>query len=497
MNAHNLAHIHGLPPINTDRMVPQDRNRLQVFREVLRRDPPAPWTDNRLAQSAHFRGIPYIAIRAIYEWCSGSTVAVMKKRSRRRSAPVNKAMPSPMAQNQDDQYYPASDSHPIARLFEHINPVDTFQEFISQWIIQEELTGNVYIYIVNNGLGLPCEMWILPTALIQYLPMSDDYPMGAWRLNAYSAGNAASAQLSGTIFDAREVLHYRRPHPLYRWDGYSPLTAIGRQLDALEGIDDSRKAAMDHGMTPDAFVSIDGASHDEVQRVRDQIQGSYGGSKKHRSVFVADGSALSVEMMNTSPKDMDYQAGWEQMVKASLAGFNVPPAIAGLTEAPAYAAYYASLRQFFSNNLIPRTRRMASFLTKHLARVVDPKCVIQIDLPTMDDPDLLERMISADGQSGLLTYNEARALRNRSAVEGGDVPLPLYVEMAKQNLMPEPPPAPEQQGPPQGQEQGQQQRQDGSDGGPPQAESPGEQTMPTQEIVKAFCQKTLSKYGVK
>lgn len=414
---------------------------------------------------------------------SGSTIRILQK----RKAVQKKAMG--LVDGIDtERWSPAPDDHPAVRLFERINAVDTWPDFVSQWEIQENLTGNVLVWTPRNRFGRPAEMWVLPTALMQYMPMSPAYPYGAWRFMPYF-GMAVPMGLgvtSGAIIPGDEVLHYRCPHPLARWDGLSPLTAMAKEIDSYDSITDSRESSFAKGVRPTLLVRLkNGSTVAESQRVADALTNSHGGTQNDGKIIVYEGDDMDVDNPGTTPREMDFQGSWEQAVKASLAGFGVPSAIAGLTEAPAYAAYFASLKQFFSNKLAPSARSKAEFLTKHL---IAPnygrgyRC--QIDLPTIDDQDIADRQVAADAQSGLRTFNELRGARSLPPMPGGDVPVPIYMAKMQQAIAPPPPPpmpmdSPD--GPPRG---------EGQDGPTPPRNDAGEGSLPPR--MKAVGQGTIA-----
>lgn len=419
---------------------PADDERRGQFRRGLALDLPGHPTDNRYVQSQKLAGLPSVAVRAVSDWLSGSTVTVL----RRRPAVRAKSLATPGAQGRDDELAPVPPDDPLARLFKHLNPVDTWPDFAAQWVQQEWLTGSVFLWVPLSQQGRPLgDVWVLPTAWMHPLPPDSDelfredrggaarghYPAGAWRFTPQWSGVVPGGfpLSSNVVLDARDVLHYRRPHPLWRWDGHSPLTAMARGLDALEAIEESRTNAMNKGFAPPAVVSVDGATQDECDRVAARFRETHAGPRGNGVPVVTDGKAIDIKLLTTAPKDMDFQAGWEQAVKYALAGLGVMPAVAGLTESGSYAAYYSALRQFFSNTLRPAAHRIGAFLTKHLAaRHYGDDYVVQVDLPTIDDPDLLERQISSDAQNSAITVNQILALRNRDEVDGGDVPPQAY-----------------------------------------------------------------------
>lgn len=449
---------------------PVQRRQGAAMLAYRRSDPPGSWTDNRLLQSQKFTGVTYVAIQSILDLVGGCTYQVVRRKRKVVKATflpggrVVKAMPTAHAQADDEEYTPFRDrDHPLGAVVARPNAHQTFGELCGDIVLQNRLTGVGPLWTVPNRAGKPVELWALKTALTYPIyQLSTMYPKGAWRVNPYGAAAGWMGMMpgglsaTGGIIPGEEVARFRERHPLIDWDGFSPLTADARQLDILEAIDESRWSAMNDGLQLDAVLTVPGADQGELDRLSTKMREKAGGSKNARKFLTlatppgtnpADRPTLNV--FGTSPRDMDYSQGWEQMTKFCLAVFGVPASVAGLQEKTSYAELYASLRQFHHRQG-QFIRRLAEWLTKVLCW---PWCEhpdefkLQIDLPGLDDPDMLERQLGAD--TGIRTVNERRALRNLDPVEGGDVPEQIWLKWVEQKYLtppePEQPPAGEQQ----------------------------------------------------
>jgi hypothetical protein len=400
-----------------------DNPAVKVLLSQLRRDPPGQPTDNRLTQSLKNTGIPYLAISAIGNALAGSTIKVKLRDS--MGGPVLKSNSQSNSQQRDDELREAPASHPLVKFFQRINPNDTFEDVMMDITIQYNLTGTAPLFLVPSRLGPPCEMWVLPTALMVSVPISVEYPEGAWRIQQYYPAGMSGIiphmnHGAGVLVDGRFIKRFRKRHPLWRWDGYSPLTAGAVQLDVLNAIDESRKSAMDHGFNPDAVVTIEGVNQDGLERVKTQFENRHAGSRNSRKVIFVNGKAVNVENLSTNPKEMDYGSGWDQMVKYALGLFGVPPGTAGIAEATSYAQLYASLRQFYTLQMQPMAKALGAFLTKHVAVDVDPNAVVQIDVPEIDDKEFEKSKWDSAAQNNAVTLNEYRGYMSLPAMPDGD-----------------------------------------------------------------------------
>jgi hypothetical protein len=430
------------------------------FLALQRRNPPQVSTDNRLSQSRHFHGVSYIAIKARMDLAGSCTYELLKRRKPNRNkstfgpgGTVAKAVSSAQQSGRDEDYTPFDDlDFAPARLMANPNPNETAGELAAKLILQNCLTGVGPVWAVPNSQGRPVEIWCLRTPLMFPLPWSERYPNGAWRINPQIAGGWYSSMpymlgAAGAILPGEEVKRFLEPSPLWDGDGYSPLTAGAVELDVLRSIDESRKSAMDNGLQLDAVLIAPGMDKDSCQQFADKMTDRHGGSKNAKKFgVIAPPSGMNdkatLQTFGASAKDMDYQGGWEQYVKFVLALFGVPASVAGLSQTSSYSELYAALRQFHSRQS-QYIGRLESWYTRTVAepwQSYPGEYLVRIKLPHLDDPDMRERQFTRQLQNNLLTYNQALAKDDLPPVEGGDVPVSIYLKLQEQKLAPQQPP---------------------------------------------------------
>lgn len=418
----------------------------------LRRDAPGSATDDRWAQAQSFTGVVYVAIRKIYEGMAAATVTVSEYRPRVPAAggPVKKSMPTPSADGRDQDYAPVDFDHPLAELFRRVNARDTLADFLTDWVISENLFGSCPVWLPPmQGHDRPAELWVLPVPYMTPAPASAALPDGGWYLNQLmptSMGFQASA--GNCLIPGGEVIRSRHRHPLYKWDGLSLLTTFGRQIDVLTAVEQARKALMDNEIDPSMIISVSGASQEELENLSARMESRHGQAANRRKVLALDANGAKVDFPTRAAKDMDFGTGYDQAVKAVLSAFGVPPSIAGLTEAGSYAQLYAAKQQFYELTIKPMCKRFSDFLTKHLAhRFYGDDLKVQLDVPPPNDEAATAAQLAADGEKGFRLVNEVRAARNLDPYPDGDVPLFEYVarrtaKVQKDAAPPEPPPPP-------------------------------------------------------
>ena len=429
------------------------------FLEYLRSEPIGTWTDDRWRQAQHFRSVPYIAIECVMALVRGSTSELFRRRRRdaRRTTfgpggATSKAVTPGLDRGRDDEYTPFHDEDfPLSRLLSRPNPTETFGEFAAKVVLQNKLTGVGPVWAVPNARGRPVELWSLKTALLYPLyQRSLENPNGAWRVQPYAAGGwttgfPAGMTGAGATLPGEEVKRFLSPHPFLDWDGFSSLSAGARELDVLDAIEESRKAAMDHGLQLDAVLIVPGLAEEESRAIQKKMTDRQGGARNARRFGVVSPPSgmqdkFDLKTFGTTPRDMDYPNGWEQAVKFVLALFGVPASVAGLADDPSYATHYAARQQFHARQE-DFLHCLASFFTKSLCW---PWCsfpdeyLVRITPRPIDDKDLAEKKHARQLQNQTITLNESRAKDDLPPLDGGDVPAELYWQQKQQELMPQP-----------------------------------------------------------
>lgn len=418
-------------PDPAGRPTPAERHPAKLHFEARRRGYPGQATDNRWNQADNYRDAVYVAVRRVMEAMAGASAKVLKRTGKGSGVGAADA-------RYGEGWEPVGD-HPAEALFEHCNPQDTFALTMSKYVLYRELMGRSHLYAVPGRAGKPVEVWAVnPLHLTPAFGPTERYPFGAWRLSvptplAYGFGAAGTA-----VLDARDVVDDRLPHPKWEHDGYSPLAGGGLMLDALRGVNEARKNAMEKGTSLDAFIAIPGASEDELTRVREEHRRRYSGSQGDRIGFTS-GEDIKATALGIAPKDMGFDAGYEQLTNFVLSLFGVPHAVAGLTDTGSYAQLYASLIQFRSLKLQPLADDIAGVWTKHLIRPHWGSSVrLVIELPQLVDQDELKTARAALFGAGGITVNEERKRHNLPPVEGGDVPPAVYVQVVQAKMQPQP-----------------------------------------------------------
>lgn len=354
-----------------------------------------------------------------------------------------------------EELEPLDNDHPLRRLMENPNPVDTFFDVEYELQMFEELCGVSYEWTPKNAFGEPCERWCIPSHWVyprtgggQYVPFNRefaddlvwDYEIRPWGYPGYA----------GVMhFPPDEVIVTRWKSPLSKIDGWSKMTAGAQWIDEDEGISQSRWSQMINQARPDAVVTLGPGYEDPDEAMIERIESKFmarvqGAFNYGKPIIVPPGATFTP--LSFSPGEMAYKESAEQVRDMILSLWRIPGAAVGLVKDMTYGALMGALGSLCVFALNPRLSMRGQNRTKHLASRFDEvvpawsqsghggrgsgggKYTRRIKLWYDDvvpaDPQQVNSDIQLDGQLYSITPNEVRALRGRAPYRrGGDDPI--------------------------------------------------------------------------
>ena len=371
--------------------------------QAMRSRAPGNWSDNRVEQTNHQVGIQQVCIHRIGEQIAQSEFTVFHRDDEHPDGRRVVTKDDPPEGNRMVRPYD------LVKLLENPNPDDSWGDLAYRWNQQLSLTGTALTWMVENKLGAPFELYSVPTMVAIPQPaINPDYPDGYYRIQpVYPYGPFSSyptpASAVGAAVDARWMLRFQYPHPLLRYDGYSPLTALRFHIDELEMMDKSRHYSMRK-------------SEEEIDRIRAEYENSWQGPENAGSLYVATPGGR-LEPWGTNPKEMDYPNSWDQLTSFIMAGFGITKPAAGMVEDNSYSTLFATLKQLHLLTLKPQCRRISAKLTKHLAPYFGDDLIIEVRCERIDDHDLLFSRIDKAMSAKAVTKNQVLRLLSMPVTE--------------------------------------------------------------------------------
>lgn len=307
--------------------------------------------------------------------------------------------------------------HPLLTLLQTVNDqIDGFELFELTDLYQE-LSGTCFWYLVKNGLGVPVEIWLIPSSMVH--PFRD--PMTGMVLY-WLVG--ASRQVR---YELDELLVFRFPNPQDPYgEGWSPSRAAWESVSLINKSYSKSLAMMENNARPDILFSPkEFLGGSEAMNLEKRLQqkfrrGGMGG------IMVTD-SAFEAKILNYSPRDMEMLALYG-ISKIELANaYDVPMSLLetkDVNRANAEAGHY----QHAKLAIAPRVTRLGSRLTSKLCPMFDPtgRLFITFDNPVPQDETVRMATRVANLDAGVVTINEERAEDGLEPVEWGDKPWLSY-----------------------------------------------------------------------
>lgn len=419
-------------------------NRFAVaLRAVLGAGQPGSWSSDHSREADQYSGWTFVAIRAICLQAMQASVSVYddsingSKQQRLKEKIQNKSGYSQFKSLYAGEYgaaEPLSNEHPICKILKHPNPTQSGASFRYERVLQLQLTGTSIVWNVPNQFGKTVQRYVIPTAIATPVPPSHEFPEGGYKIQtpslryfseSYGSSFAETSmfhQVVGNVIPISQLQISRWPHPVYKDDGQSPVSAGARWVDSANQIDSARWAQMNNGADPSIVVTCGkdmNPTREELEAAAAMFEQKYGGTENTGKAIFTTGE--QVVALTATPREMDYNSSFIQFRDAILALHGVPGIAAGISDGGSYAAFYASLKQFISLTVQPILDLLAEDDTEHLAPQFGKHLTVEIEATQIDDPDLLEKRLATDIRAKIIKVDELRAIRGLPPLgpEGG------------------------------------------------------------------------------
>src|SRR3954452_22631831 len=350
------------------------------------------WRDDHVEQLRNYSSWVYAAVNAIAQEVA-------------RQTPDLARVGAPPAHARE----PLAPAHPLARLLTHPNPWLTPWELWYLTVVHLELTGNAYWYaaplaVGDARLGVPGELWIVPTPWVRVVPDSQRY------VRAYEISAPGAAP---ELFTPEEIIHLKYPNPLDLHYGLSPLQANALTVDANTELQKSRYQAFHAGQRPGVVLQTEQLlSEATVRRLEEKVQARFGGRENwHRPLVLEQG--LKASPWTLTPAEMDFLNSARMTRDEIFALFRVPAPIAGLVENMGLGAdiWFGARVMFCEGTVQPKLDLIGQALTRDLGRRYGEDVAITFADCSPRNQDQRRADDELDAKTGLRTYNEIRRSR--------------------------------------------------------------------------------------
>lgn len=338
----------------------------------------------------------------------------------------------------NEDFEPLAETHPLVQVLRDVNPWDTWCEFLYETVMFLELTGEFFWWIIPNGLGLPVELYVVPT---QWVHEQRDRNGQLVSYRIIPDGDYSRTEEVEPEF----MVHAKLKNPRSKTRGFSSLQAAPLWPDNVLNIEQSRWFGFKNGVNPDLVVTLDGDQYknpDEavLDRIREKfIRRAAGVKKAGEPLLLPPG--VAVEPWSRSNQEMGFVESSDQVRDNNLALHRTPKTIAGITAEVNRASFEGSMVAFCEMKINPRLRFIAAVIQEHVASRFDPRILVWFEDTTPRNAEQELKETELDARVGAITPDERRQERGREpmgmpAYETGW--LPAGLQPLNEDLRPDP-----------------------------------------------------------
>lgn len=315
------------------------------------------------------------------------------------------------------------DNHPILNLLAHPNPLQDRIAFLESIFADLSIAGNAYVEAVQaRDDNMPVELYVLRPDRMKVVPGSTGLPQGY----EYNVGGKLTRWSADPVTGESAILHIKSFHPLDDWYGLAPLEAALLSVDQHNASGAWNQALLNQGARPSGALVFSPKSgpatltDDQVQRLREEIDQLYQGSKNAGRPMILEGG-LDWREMSMSPKDMDWIAGRDAAARDIALAFGVPAQLIGISASQTYSNMQEARLAFYEETVLPLVERVMSAFDHWLMPMFDPSLELDYDRDeisalTSRRYEQWEKLQNVD----FLTVNEKRAALGYGPIDGGD-----------------------------------------------------------------------------
>ena len=395
--------------------LPGNVTKLSRIRAVLSGGTPGYWASNHLEEVNHYTGWNYVAVHAMAKQLAQCQVVVEEIDDR-------------------DNHRPLPHNHPRCQLLRRPNPEQSGGEFRYAIALQLQITGSALVWVVRNALGVPVELYVIPTALAIPQPPGYDYPLGSYRIAPLASWNTqldldqyeppgALGQLlvSGAVVDFRDIKAIRWPHPIYLSDGFGPVAAGALAVDVSEQQQRAWWYALKNGSKIGNIFELDADYSNldvqEQQAFAEELKARQSGTPNWRKDMILP-PGVKATPNDWSPVDMDFANSHPMIRDAVLALHHTPSMACGVAEAGSYAQFYAAMLQYVDLAVTPLCLLLSEKLTDGTNCRQWRQQEVILTPRRFDDPAQKDTELNTHLRSTAIRVNEYRDLVGLPPIQG-------------------------------------------------------------------------------
>ena len=326
------------------------------------------------------------------------------------------------------------EKHIFYDLLQKWNPYTTKFEGKELLQIYLDLTGECYVYMAKNGLGIPQELYFRSPDRIK--PIIKDGIIDHY---------IETDGMKETRYEANDILFFKYPNPTSQFRGASPVQRKAYAYDTDKYNMIYQLNTFKNGVHLKQILEAEKMMNPEqVGKILTQFNQTYGGIEKSNGVGALIGG-MKLKPVGVSNKDMEYMLLAEWNMRQLASAYHTPPQKLSHPESTNLANMTALDTSWNRECILPRLTRQEEVINTFLLPMYkDNGLYCKYDNPVPVDNDFKLKQRESNLKNFVISINEARADDGLDPAEWGEKPLapfsiaPLDVNKPKE---PEPEPA--------------------------------------------------------
>ena len=319
--------------------------------------------------------------------------------------------------NKDDELI---EEHPFYDLINHFNPDTTKFSGKELLSIYQDLTGECYILMAKNRLGIPGELYFRrPDRMTPIVKKGiiDHYK--------HKEG------VNETIYPREDILFFRYPSPTEPFRGASPVQRKAYAYDTDKYNMIYQLNIFKNGVHLKQVLESDAnIPPKQVEKILTIFDQTYGGAEKSHKTGALIGG-MKLKTVGVSNKDMEYMLLAEWNMRQLASAYHTPPQKLSHPERTNLANMKALDVSWNRECILPRLIRIAETLNAFLIPYYKEQGLYcKFDNPVPADEEFLLKKRESNLKNFVITTNEARVEDGLDEAPWGKVPL------APMNIMP-------------------------------------------------------------
>ena len=327
------------------------------------------------------------------------------------------------------------EKHIFYDLLQKWNPYTTKFEGKELLQIYLDLTGECYIFIVKNGLGIPQELYfrspdrikpVIKNGIIDHYLETDG--------------------MKETRYEAKDILFFKYPNPTSPFRGASPVQRKAYAYDTDKYNMIYQLNTFKNGVhLKQVLESEKMMNREQVDKILTQFNQTYGGIEKSNGTGALIGG-MKLKDVGVSNKDMEYMLLAEWNMRQLASAYHTPPQKLSHPESTNLANMTALDTSWNRECILPRLTRQEEVLNAFLLPMYkDSGLYCKYDNPVPVDNDFKLKQRESNLKNFVISINEARADDGLDPAEWGEKPLAPFsiapLDVNKPIVEPEPEPA--------------------------------------------------------